>query len=226
MFFFSKEDSSLFLERMAARDWIDEKLYNRSRSGNCTKVLVGNWKEEQVLEGDMLAKGIPIDTIRPVAENSKRFKGGFESSAYLLSAADPEQRIAESTTTQRRSFNSVSSDLSLQQRSALGVRSQIRQEEVVQQSKEDLIHTQQAREDRLYPGGITTTYRETVSHDVKPKRVVLGVQSSYLSDKPITLYTRNPVSGHQMTVHGMSPSCSVSAEHSKHTQFSNPKFVL
>lgn len=211
---------------MSRTGWINEKNYNKARGGDCHKVLVGNWQEEQVLEGDMMGQGLSLDTTRKLP-NSNRIAGGFESTAYLLSPEDPANRTAANlTTTQRACYNSENGDVAKLRKQALGVRSQLRAQQIVEQAKSDFSATQAEREEQAVPMATTSTYREQLGGDFMPKRSVTGYDASYLDDTPITLYTKNAVSGKQMTVQGGTMPSAVNSTHSRNTQFSNPKYML
>lgn len=210
---------------MAQRGWISEKHFNKSRGGNCSKVLVGNWQEEQVLEGDMMTMGCSLETTRK-KEGTSRVVGGFESTAFLISSEAPDKRTTELLTTQRASYNNEFGDVTKLRKPGLGVRSQVRAETIVEQARQEHQATIKAKEDAAIPGAVSTTYRETLGGDTRPKRVIDGFDASYLTSKPITLYTPNPVSGKQMTVHGVSAVANEHIPLGKNTNFTNPKYVL
>ena len=210
---------------MAQRGWISEKYYNKSRGGDCSKVLVGNWQEEQVLEGDMVSMGCSLDTTRK-KEGTSRVVGGFESTAFLISSEAPDKRTTELLTTQKASYNNEFGDVTKLRKPGLGVRSQVRAEAIVEQARRDHAATIKAKEDATIPEAVSSTYRETVGGDKRPKRAIGGFDNSYMNSKPITLYTPNPVSGKQMTVHGVTPVSNDNIAHGKNTNFTNPKYVL
>lgn len=211
---------------MSRSGWINEKNYNKSRGGNVHKVLVGNWQEEQVLEGDMLAQGLSLETTRKV-EGSNRVAGGFESTAYLLSPESPANRGAATfNTTQRACYNEDNGDVTKLRKQPLGVRSQLRAQQIIEQAQSDFSATQTQRELAAIPSATTSTYREQMGGDFTEKRSVTGFDSNYLNDTPITLYTKNPISGKQMKVQGNTEPAAVNSVHSKNTQFTNPKYML
>eukprot|EP00758_Cryptobia_borreli_P004576 Tbor_TRINITY_DN4466_c0_g2::TRINITY_DN4466_c0_g2_i1::g.7988::m.7988 len=205
--------------------WISEKQYNKTRGGDCTKVLVGNWKEEQVLEGDMITMGHSLETTRK-KENSNRVIGGFNSTPFMISTEEPSKRKAEKLTTHRVSYTNENGDVTKQRKSALGVRSHLRANQVILEAKDEFVQIQCDRADRAVPKKTTTLYRETIGGDFAPKRVVEGVETNYLYDKPITMYVKNPVSGKQMTVHGMTLRANRDAELDRCSTFTDPKYML
>ena len=216
-----------------AGNWIEEKQYNKNRPGASQRILCGNWQEETALEGDLIEQGIPVTTLRHDTATG-HFSGGFESSPYLTMAVDPRDRRTELVTTQRASFNGSNSDLSTQKQPALGARSRIRMSDVIVSAKEELEKTvsdRAARSSGMLDAttGSKVSLQSTYSHvHCKPeeKRVVSAVSDSYLSDRPITLYTGNPVNGKKMVVHGQTPEGSLVGPHHKHSQFSYDKYSL
>jgi hypothetical protein len=208
--------------------WIDEKYYNRAGTGK-GKTLVGNWLEEERLEGDMTQHG---NTQTIVKQEGRYYKGGFESTSYLLSDREENDRALDGTTIQRDSFNDSNGDVNKQRKAALGVRSQIRAQMVLGEAHELLRQQEEAA--RIRDAPLTTTYRETVSKTGADgnttKGEFHGAASSaavdYASDVPVTVYTGNPRSGVRMQVPGLTSTGGTGNPLSKNTTFSHDKYAL
>jgi hypothetical protein len=193
--------------------WIDEKQYNKSLGGSAKgrKTLVGNWQEEAQLEGDMLTHGHDLSLIR---KDGKFFKGGYESTAYLLSSEDPAAQKFDPHTTQRTSFNSTNGDVSHRLAPVGGIRQQLKAREVIEEARQMV-----AQQAAPKPEALTSTYRSTISENTPVTASAMATLSQrslprisdkqfspseapYAHDRPITLYTGNPATGKTMTVHG------------------------
>lgn len=211
--------------------WIDEKAFNKTRPGDCKKVLCGNWQEERVLEGDMLSQGLVVAAVRPDGTGT-RYRGGFESSPYLTLAVDPRDRRPDMNSTQRAEFNKSNSDISSQKQPALGVRAAARNQQMLELAQESLAQSQSQRSAASLNGSfvkgatLRSTYNE--SHcKVESKREVGAIRLDYINDTPITLYTGNPQTGKAMMVHGKTPADPhASTIHARHTGFSNEKYTI
>lgn len=212
-----------------AGTWVEEKAYNKTRPGDCKKVLCGNWQEERVLEGDLIAQGAPVASVRL---DGTRYRGGFESSPYLTVAVDPRERRPGLSTIQRDSFNQSNGDVKSQLQPALGVRAQARSEQILQLAKEALSASQQERTAASLEGSfvkgatLRSTYHEA---HCKPeeKRVITEIRQEYLQEVPITLYTGNPKTGVVMPVHGKTAeNPTASTVHAKHTGFTDEKYTI
>jgi hypothetical protein len=207
-------------------NWIDEKGYNKARVGHGTRVLVGNWQEEGVLEKDMVEKGFDLSTLR---KDGKYYHGGFESTAYLLASKDPHERTLSSVTTHRADFTMDNAEKGKKRQPNLGPRSQLLMQQVIEDASKEC----EAR--RRSPEGepLTTTYRSTLSDLVKGSsparepRLELDAtgQPLYMSDKPITVYTKNPVTQARMVVHGVTQEPELAPQHGRNTQFTNSKYA-
>jgi hypothetical protein len=208
--------------------WIDEKYYNRGGTGN-SKVLVGNWQEEERLETDMTTMGKTQTVVR---QDGKYFKGGFESSAYLLTDREDQERTMDGTTMQRQSFNEFNGDVQKQKKAPLGVRSNIRAQMVIDEAQELVRQQEEAARQRDAP--LSTTYREAVSHIPLTGNTVkgtfrgasVGAEKDYAADTPITVYTGNPRTGVRMQVQGLTSTAGGGNALSKNTTFSHDKFAV
>ena len=208
--------------------WIDEKQFNKTRPGDCRKILCGNWQEEQILEGDIMREGLEVGTLK---QDGKFFHGGWESSPYLTVAVDDANRRHGFETTHRGSFNAMNSDVGSQRQPALGVRSNMRSGVILEEAKKSLSESRSQRELAMTQGSnvpgqqLLTTYQSQTG-TLPPPRVVEKISHQYVKDVPITLYTGNPSTGKTMMVHGKTPSSGVSSVHSRHTYFTSPKYDL
>lgn len=207
--------------------WIDEKFYNRGGTRNA-KTLVGNWQEEERLEGDMATAGRDQSVVR---KEGKYFKGGFESTAYLLSDKEEFDRQAEATSMHRQSFTEANGDIRTTKKPPMGVRSGIRAQMVLAEAQRAVAEAEEASRPRDAP--LTTTYRETVSHVGTDGNTVKSTYrgrpqdaADYVSDTPITLYTGNPVTGSKMVVHGVTSAGGTGNALAKNTTFTHNKFAL
>lgn len=206
--------------------WIDEKYYNRAGTGK-SKTLVGNWQEEERLEEDMTNMGM---TQTVVKKEGKYFKGGFESTAFLLTDKDESQRDFDATTIQRDSFNESNGDIAKQQKAPLGVRSAIRAQMVIAEARDMVRQHEEASRPKQAP--LTTTYRANVSHSGASGNTTRGTfhgsagQTDYAADTPITLYTGNPRTGMRMKVPGLTTTAGGGNPLAKNTSFSYDRFAL
>lgn len=206
--------------------WIDEKFYNRAGTVG-SKTLIGNWQEEERLEADMNAAGRDQTIVR---KDGKYYKGGFESTAYLLSDKEESERLAQTVTMHRESFTEKNGDISTTKKPQLGVRSNIRAQMILEQAQAELKAQEEAQRQRDAP--LTSTYRETISHNSNAsatKGVFAGRTEgapSYTEDVPITLYTGNPHTGSTMTVHGKTMADGTGNPLAKNTNFTYNKFAL
>lgn len=214
--------------------WMEEKSYNKSRPGDCKKVLCGNWQEERLLEGDMMSQGMEVTVTR---KDGNRVRGGFESSPYLTMAADPRDRRQELLSTHRASYNMINSNVDSQKKSALGVRSQAKFEQVASLAKDSLAAAQEERERTMRmdktSGNLadenpyTSTYQGVhCPGGIGPRKTVDRIPTEYLDDTPITLYTGHKGATKVMAVHGKTATSSFGSTHSRHTHFSEEKYSI
>lgn len=207
-------------------NWVDERSYNKTGTAG-RRTLVGNWQEDEKLERDMKEHGHDQTVVR---KEGKYFKGGFESTAYLLSEVEKEDRKAEGVTMQRQSFNDTNGDIKTQQKAPLGVRSQIRAEMVVAEAKAIVAQQEKAVAAASAPPPMSSTYRDTVNRADGPQRRVVndapGEKRTYVGDKPITLYTGNPQTGARMRVQGATTEGGTGNPLAKNTNFTCDRFAI
>ena len=206
--------------------WIDEKYYNRGGTGR-SKTLVGNWQEEERLETDMVDAG-QAQTV--VKKEGKYFKGGFESTSYLLSAKEQNDRDLDGTSMHAMSYNDSNADVKKQRKAPLGVRNSIRAQMVLEEAQE--VVRQQEEAARLKDAPLSTTYRETVSkvgnsgNTTRSEFKGTAGRPDYAADTPITVYTGNPQSGVRMKVQGLTATTGTGNPLAKNTGFSYDKYSL
>ena len=208
--------------------WIDEKYYNRGGTGGA-KVLVGNWQEEERLEADMNTAGKTQTVVR---KDGKYFKGGFESTSYLLTDREETERGFDGTTIQRDDFNTHNGDIEKQKKAPLGVRSAIRAQMVVAEARELVKQMEENAKHKDEP--MTSTYRANVSRTGANGNTTRGTfhgasaaaRKDYSNDGPITVYTGNPRSGCRMKVQGISETAGTGNALAKNTSFTHNRFAL
>lgn len=192
--------------------WIDEKAFNKSLaaktadgSAHPCRTLVGNWQEETALEGDMLAQGKDLAVLQ---KTGKYYKGGFESTSYLLSSVPEHDRtMTHVNSTHRTSFNDTNADVSARLAPVGGVRSQLKAKEVIEEAKRMVAESE--RRSQRAPDPLTTAYRDTITNaqhirhlSGARRHVHQPEELTYGADVPVTLYTGDPKSGKVMSVHG------------------------
>lgn len=207
--------------------WIDEKYYNRGGTGG-SKVLVGNWQEEERLEADMDVAGKTQTVVR---KDGKYFKGGFESTSYLLTDREESDRGFDGTTIQRDDFNNSNGDIEKQKKAPLGVRSAIRAQMVVSEAR--ALVKQMEEQSKLKDEPMTSTYRAQVSK-TNGANTLRGTfhgaseaaRQDYSKAAPITVYSGNPRSGCRMKVQGLSETAGTGNPLARNTNFSHNRFAL
>ena len=208
--------------------WIDEKYYNRGGTSR-SKVLVGNWQEEERLEEDMTTAGKTQTVVR---KDGKYFRGGFESTSYLLTDREETDRALDGTTIQRDSFNTSNGDVDKQKKAPLGVRSAIRAQMVISEARDLVRQMEEASRPKAEP--MTSTYRTQVSGVGESGMTTRGTfkgaagegAKDYASDTPVTVYTGNPRSGVRMKVQGLTETTGTGNALSKNTTFTYNRFAL
>jgi hypothetical protein len=212
--------------------WIDEKQYNKHigpAKAGARRTLVGNWQEEGVLEKDMAERGHDLTMLKevPAAAGPTRFRGGYESTEFLLSSQDRTERAMDGNSTYASTYGETAMNRSLLATStgdgsgappnattSGGVRSQLKAREVVEEARQMVAQQQQTllTASRVGTGSdsFTSTYRTTINATAGPqyatRRVIepANLDGRYVKDVPVTLYTGNPETGAAMVVPGKS----------------------
>jgi hypothetical protein len=203
-------------------NWVDERSYNRPDNALRGRTLVGNWQEEVHLEADMNDNGHDVSLLR---QRGRYMTGGFESTAYLLSPEEQGNRLADTVTTNRHSFNDTNGDVAMQRKPKLGVRSELRAQMVIAEAEKLAADAAQAPAEPL-----STTYRATLSDRSKEQPRTIDMQQTLEQSKklstPITLYSGNPQSGVKMAVQGASSAAGTGNPHGKNCSFTFEKYSL
>lgn len=194
---------------------------------------------------------VSLDVIRDRGNGT--FAGGFESTPYLTcDAVYPNMRCM--ATTHRTDYTKASSDVTQLRRPELGVRSRVLLQQALAAAAEEqkmarerqaglsssatrfrrgrsgFSGTADADSDVMQDDATVHTqsvYKTTICDPDEVLPTVDVLQSDYLSDEPITLYTGNPATNTVMAVHGKTPvDTSGPNQFGKHSYFSEPKYHL
>lgn len=240
-----------------AGTWIEEKRYNRSRptGESSRKVLCGNWQEERALENDLLGLEGQVETTKKEAllesqrtgvevkvprawhasasldlikdRGNGRCDGGFNSTPYInRDVRNPE--LHDLNTTYLTDYTERTADVRRLRRPDLGVRSQLLLKRALAMAEEEQQSRQDERAERFHEDGAReSTYRATICRPNEEYPTVEELDTDYLIDEPITLYTGNPYTSKKMVVHGKTPNDPMSKPfHGRHTYFSEPKYAI
>ena len=201
--------------------WINEKRYNKSgRVGG--KTLIGNWREEQRLDGDLgIASGTIVDTNRK----------GAESTPFLLSSVPRAQRsMVDLDTEQQAQFNQRNSDVTLLRPAKLGVRSMLRAQDILSEARQFVAADDAARRrpDATPPKSCARDMCDRTGVEGPPlMRVDPFKTFTYLDDRVVTLYTGDPTTGE--TMHALPGRTAVAPgapnPHAKNHGFTMDKYV-
>lgn len=240
-----------------AGTWIEEKRYNRSRPTGETsrKVLCGNWQEERALENNLLVlegeteaakqqaleesrrtgtevkprrawhASASLDLIKP--RGNGRYDGGFNSTPYINRDVD-HPTDHDLNTTYLTDYTEKNADVRRLRRPDLGVRSQLLLKKALAIAEEEQLNRQAERAERFHEeGNDISEYRDRICKPNEEYPTVEELDTDYLIDEPITLYTGNPYTGKKMTVHGKTPNDPISKPfHGRHTYFSENKYAI
>lgn len=240
-----------------AGTWIEEKRYNRTRptGESSRKVLCGNWMEERCLENDLLTlEGQTKESERRAAEESQRtgaeiipprpwhasasldlikdrgngrYDGGFNSTPYIdRDVADPENH--DLNTTYLTDYTEKNADVRRLRRPDLGVRQQLLLQKALAAAEAEQQNRQDERQLRFSEAGARESeYKAKICNPNEVYPTVEELDTDYLIDEPITLYTGNPTTSKKMVVHGKTPNDPMSKPfHGRHTYFSEPKYAI
>eukprot|EP00796_Vickermania_ingenoplastis_P009110 gene9110-6401_t len=240
-----------------AGKWVHEKRYNRSRptGESSRKVLCGNWLEERALENDLLGLERETEAAKRKAQEESartgtevraprswhdkasldliknrgngRFDGGFNSTPYIdRDVARPEDH--DLNTTYLTDYTQKNADVRRLRRPDLGVRSQLFMQRALAMAEAEQKANLESRTEQFHEEGPReSVYRATICRPNENYPTVEELDTDYLVDEPITLYTGNPYTSKTMVVHGKTPNDPLSKPyHGKHTYFSDPKYAI
>lgn len=166
-----------------------------------------------------------LDIFQPLKNG--HYDGTFNSTPYIIrGAAHPSE--LDANTTYLTAYNERNSDVRRLFRPDLGVRSQLLLHQALNIAQQEQQKREEAREIQFHEDGSwKSEYTEKISDPRGVYPTIKALQTDYLVEEPITIYTGNPFTSKTMVVHGKTPYDPMSKPyHGKHTYFSERKYTI